>query len=66
MILPSSALKKISVALEDGVYMQLIDYAAAKSKLTKSRFSVSESASELIAKSLGVPAVREETADVKR
>jgi hypothetical protein len=64
--LPSEALKKISVALDDRVYMQLIDYAAAKSKRMKCRFSVSESASELISKSLGDPPVGEETLDVKR
>ena len=66
MILPLEALKKISVALEDGVYMQLIDLAAAKSKRTKSRLSVSGSASELISKSLGKLPVHEETPVVKR
>jgi hypothetical protein len=64
--LPSVALKKISVALEDGVYMQLIDYAAEKSKRMRSRLSVSGSASELISKSLGELPVYEERADVKR
>ena len=64
--MPFEALKKISVALEDRVYMQLIDYAAAKSKQMRSRFSVSGSASELIAKSLGEPLVHEEIVDVKR
>ncbi len=45
-------LRKITVALEEGVYMKLIDYVAAKSKRKKSRLSMSESASELIAKAL--------------
>jgi hypothetical protein len=46
-------MKKITVALEDDVYLMLIDYVAAKSKKTGGRLSVSESASELIA--LGLP-----------
>ena len=41
-------MKKITVALEDSAYDQLIDYVAARSKRQKSRFSVSQSASELI------------------
>jgi len=45
-------LKKITVALDDPVYMRLIDYVAAKSKQEKSRLNVSGSASELIAKAL--------------
>jgi hypothetical protein len=47
-------MKKITVALEDQVYMKLIDYVAAKSKKKKSRLSMSESASELIAKALTI------------
>jgi len=46
-------MKKITVALEDKVYLRLIDYVAAKSKKTGGRLSVSESASELI--DLGLP-----------
>jgi hypothetical protein len=57
-------LKKITVAIEDRVYMQLIDYAAAKSKRMRSRFSVSECARELISKSLGEPPLHEERVDV--
>ena len=45
-------LRKITVALDEGVYMKLIDYVAAKSKRKKSRLSMSESASELIARAL--------------
>ena len=44
--------KKITVALEEGVYMKLIDYVAANSKRKRSRLSMSQSASELIAKAL--------------
>jgi hypothetical protein len=44
-----AAMKKITVSLEDSVYLMLIDYVVAKSKKTGSRLSVSESASELIA-----------------
>jgi len=52
-------MKKITVALEDSVYLRLIDYVAAKSKKTKSRMSVSESASELIAGGLPLPEAEE-------
>jgi hypothetical protein len=52
-------MKKITVALEDVVYMKLIDYVAAKSKRKKSRMSVSQSASELIAKALSSPMLEE-------
>ena len=45
-------MKKITVALEEAVYMRLIDYVAANSKRKKSRLSMSQSASELIAKAL--------------
>lgn len=45
-------MRKITVALEDEVYIKLIDRAAEKSKRTKSRLSISESASELIAAAL--------------
>lgn len=45
-------MKKITVALEDAVYMTLIDYVAAKSKTKGSRLSVSGSASELISGAL--------------
>jgi len=48
----SSGMKKITVALEDAVYMSLIDYVAAKSKNQGSRLSVSGSASELISGAL--------------
>jgi hypothetical protein len=41
-------MKKITVALEDSVYVSLIDYVAEKSKTHGSRLSVSGSASELI------------------
>jgi hypothetical protein len=41
-------MKKITVALDDAVYIRLIDYVAAKSKRKRSRLSVSGSASELI------------------
>jgi hypothetical protein len=58
-------LKKISVALEDRIYEQLFDYAAAKSRRMRSRFSVSESASELISTALeGTPC--EETFNVNK
>ncbi len=55
-----SDMKKITVALEDTVYLRLIDYVAAKSKKTRGRLSVSESASELIAEGLPITALREE------
>ncbi len=45
-------MRKITVALEDAVYVKLIDHAADKSKRTRSRLSISESASELIARAL--------------
>ena len=45
-------MKKITVALEDAVYMNLIDYVATKSKTKGSRLSVSGSASELISGAL--------------
>jgi hypothetical protein len=64
--MPSDVMKKISVILDDRVYMQLIDYTAAKSKRNGCRFSVSASASELISKALGEPPLQEETVDVKR
>ncbi len=48
----ASAMKKITVALEDQVYIALIDYVAEKSKRDKSRLSVSDSARELISKAL--------------
>ncbi len=53
-------MKKITVALEDTVYLRLIDYVAAKSKRTRGRLSVSESASELIAEGLPRTGLREE------
>jgi hypothetical protein len=52
-------MKKITVALEDGVYMKLIDYVAASSKRTRSRLSISQSASELIAAALLNPPLEE-------
>jgi len=45
-------MKKITVALEDEVYIRLIDYVAAKSKKERSRLNVSGSASELITRAL--------------
>ena len=45
-------MKKITVALEDSVYVRLIDYVATKSKRDRSRLSVSGSASELITSAL--------------
>ena len=48
-------MKKITVALEDDVYLRLIDYVVSKTKKTGGRLSVSESASELI--SHGLPAL---------
>lgn len=63
--MPQDALKKISVALEDRVYAQLIDYAAEKSKKIGCRFSVSASASELISKALGEPPRQEEPVNVQ-
>jgi hypothetical protein len=53
-------MKKITVALEDNVYLQLIDYVAAKSKKTGGRLSLSESASELIALGLPMSAMKAE------
>jgi len=47
-----SAMKKITVMLEDQVYMALVDYVVERSKRDKSRLSVSDSARELIAKAL--------------
>jgi hypothetical protein len=52
-------MKKITVALDDEVYIRLIDCVAAKSK-KKSRLSVSESASGLIAAGLSRPALEGE------
>ena len=48
-------MRKITVSLEDVVYIKLIDYVAEKSKRKKSRLSMSESASELIARALSSP-----------
>jgi hypothetical protein len=48
-------MKKITVALEDAVYNQLIDYVVANSKRKGSRLSVSGSASELISGALANP-----------
>jgi hypothetical protein len=45
-------MKKITVALEDDVYLRLIDYVVNKTKRTGGRLSVSESASELISRGL--------------
>jgi hypothetical protein len=45
-------MKKITVALEDAVYLRLIDYVVNKTKKTGGRLSVSESASELISQGL--------------
>lgn len=45
-------MRKITVALDDEVYMSLIDYVAAKSKTKGSRLSVSSSANELISGAL--------------
>ncbi len=53
-------MRKITVALEDAVYVKLIDHAAEKSKRNGSRLSISESASELIARALVFPSQREE------
>jgi hypothetical protein len=53
-------MKKITVALEEGVYLQLIDYVAATSKKNRSRLSMSQSASELIARALSSPLRAEE------
>lgn len=48
-------MRKITVALEDVVYIKLIDYTAEKSKKEKGRLSLSESANELIALALSGP-----------
>ncbi len=45
-------MKKITVALEDQVYMALVDYVVERSKRDKTRLSVSDSARELISKAL--------------
>ncbi len=55
-------MRKITVSLEDSVYNRLIDYVAAKSKRTRSRLSVSDSASELIAGGLPLAPPEEEVA----
>ena len=52
-------MRKITVALDDTVYVKLIDYVAARSKKKKSRLSMSESASELIASALSSPQLGE-------
>lgn len=57
-------LKKITVALDDEIYVQLIDYVAARSKKMKSRLSVSESASELISRGLDGASPRKEVQEV--
>jgi predicted transcriptional regulator len=43
-----SDMKKITVAVDDDVYMKLVDYVAERSKKTKSRLSMSDSARELL------------------
>ncbi len=53
-------MKKITVALEDAVYVRLIDYVVAKSKRKGGRLSVSGSASELITGALANPQSEEE------
>ena len=45
-------MKKITVALDDQIYMELVDYVAEKSKRERGRMSVSDSAKELISKAL--------------
>ena len=52
-------MRKITVTLDDVVYLQLIDYTAAKGKRERGRLSISESASELIASALPVPGPRD-------
>ena len=54
-------MKKITVALDDAVFIRLIDYVADKSKKTRSRMSVSESAGELIVSGLSHVARGEES-----
>ena len=44
--------RRLTVALEEGVYVKLIDYAAEMSKQKMSRFSLSEALRELVAKAL--------------
>lgn len=45
-------MKKITVVLDDQLYIKLIDYAAERSKRERSRLSVSDSAKELIINAL--------------
>ncbi len=49
-------MKKITVALEDALYVELIDYIADKTKREKGRLSISDSARELIARALSAEA----------
>jgi len=53
-------MRKITVALEDEVYIDLIDYVVTKSKRKGTRLSMSKSASELIAAALSNPPREEE------
>ncbi|HYW83100.1 MAG TPA: hypothetical protein VFB30_07590 [Spirochaetia bacterium] len=66
MILPLEFLKKIGVALQEGLHVRLIDHAAANSSRMKSRFSVSGRASEVESRSLRELSVHEETFLVTR
>jgi metal-responsive CopG/Arc/MetJ family transcriptional regulator len=45
-------MKKITVALDDQIYMELVDYVAERGKRERGRLSISDSARELISKAL--------------
>jgi metal-responsive CopG/Arc/MetJ family transcriptional regulator len=45
-------MKKITVALDDAIYMELVDYVAERGKRNRGRLSISDSARELISKAL--------------
>ncbi len=47
-----AAMKKITVALDDQIYLELVDYVAERGKRERGRLSVSDSAKELISRAL--------------
>ena len=60
--------RRLTVALDNEVYVKLVDYAASMSKQRMGRFSLSEALRELVAKALCAdePPSRQETGPGER
>ena len=59
-------MKRVTIALDEKMYLSLIEYAAEKSKKEMRRFSLGEAIRDLIASQLGIVTPTEKVREFKR